>query len=373
MYNYYHFFHFLRNRELNEIYASVAIRSFALSMISVFIPIYLLNLGYPLRVVFIFFAVVTGVHALFAIPASRISSRYGFKHSIFFSVPLLILFFIMLFTLELYNWSLPFIAVIFGLSKALFWTGYHVDFSKFSKKKSRGEEIGFSKILSSVFSMLGPLIGGLILVYVSFKLLFVVVSLLLLVSTFPLFFSRDIHDPINFSVKQIFKDQTFKEYLAHFGYGVEKAVMAVVWPIFIFTAILNNLTSLGFVTSLSMFSSLVFIFVIGKFSDKNRRLVLRLGAFFNAVIWGIKTLAKTALHVFTLDFFHGITRTAISIPFDAIDYDKANRKNIVETIVFREMFLNMSSMLLFIFLIFVSDYIVSFIVGAGSSLLLWFF
>ena len=41
-----HFFKFNINRELSEIYISVMIRSLALSLISVFIPIYLYsNLG----------------------------------------------------------------------------------------------------------------------------------------------------------------------------------------------------------------------------------------------------------------------------------------------------------------------------------------
>lgn len=371
MHGYYHFF---RNRELNEIYTSLSIRAFALSMISVFVPIYLLQLGYSLTSVLIFYVVLNGIHALFVIPAAKISSRFGFKHSILFSIPLLIIFFLLLFTIKIYDWPLYFLAIIFGLNNSLFWIGYHVDFSKFSKKKHRGEEVGFARIFSSFFSMIGPLIGGVILAFISFKFLFIVVSLLLFVSVIPLFYSKDIHDPINFSTKRIFTDQKLKNYFSFFGYGVETGIAFIIWPIFIFFSILNDFTSLGFIITISSISSLIFVFFIGKFSDKKRRLVLKIGAFFNAIIWGLKTFAKTFMHVFILDFFHGMTRTAISVPFDALSYDKANESDIVEFIIFRETIIQVGRVILFISMMFVADLAASFIFGGGgASLLLWFF
>ena len=275
----YHFFHFLKDRELDEIYASMAIRSLALSMIAIFIPIYFLKLGYSLTSVLIFYAIFSGVHALVVIPASKLSSKFGFKHSILYSVPLLIIFFILLFTLESYKWPLTLLAVIAGISNSLFWLGYHVNFSKSSKKKSRSSEISLSKIFSNIASMIGPIIGGLILAFISFKLLFTIVSLFLFISTIPLFFSKDIHEPINFSVKQIFINQKLKDYITHIGFGIEKSVAQIIWPIFIFFSILNSFVSLGFITTFSMLSSLIFIFAIGKFSDKNQRKVLKIGVF----------------------------------------------------------------------------------------------
>jgi len=221
--------------------------------------------------------------------------------------------------------------------------------------------------------MIGPIIGGFILAFISFKLLFITVSILLFTSTIPLFFSKDIHEPINFSVKQIFINQKLKDYLIHIGFGIEKSIAQIIWPIFIFFSILNSFVSLGFITTFSMLSSLIFIFIVGKFSDKNQGKVLKIGAFFTAIIWGVKTFAKTFLHVFILDFFHGMTRTAITIPLDSLDYDKANKSNLVEFITFREIIINAAAMFFFISMIFIANYIISFIIGSGASLLLLFF
>ena len=364
-----HYLHFLKNRELNELYISVAIKSFALSMISIFIPIFLLKLNYSLTSVLIFYAILNATHALFIIPATKISSKYGFKHSILYSIPILIIFYLALFTLEQFNWPIYLLAVIFGISNSLFWMGYHVDFSKFSDKENRGKEVGMTKIVSLIFHVLGPVIGGLILTFIGFEALFATVSVLLIASAIPLFFSKDIHESIPFSIKGIFKGQKIKDTLAFAGHGIESGISSVIWPIFIFFTILNNFTTLGLVSSLSILLSLVFVFIVAKFSDIHRKLVLKIGALLNTIIWGVKFFVKTTFQVFIVDSFYGISQTLISIPFDALSYDKANKSNIVKFIMFREMTVQAGRVTLFLIMTVIATLTVSFFFGGGASLL----
>jgi len=364
-----HYLHFLKNRELNELYISVAIKSFALSMISIFIPIFLLKLNYSLTSVLIFYAVLNATHALFVIPAAKISSKHGYKHSIFYSIPILIIFYLGLYTLGQFHWPIYLLAIIFGINNALYWVGYHVDFSIFSDRKERGEEIGIAKIVTSVFRVLGPVIGGLILTFIGFQALFVTVSILLLASVVPLFFSKDVHKPVPLSIKEIFKGQKIKNTLAFMGHGIESGVSSVIWPIFIFFTILNNFTTLGIVSSLSLLFSLIFVFIIGKFSDVHRKLVLKIGALFNTMIWGVRFFVKTTFQVFIVDSFYGISQTLISIPFDALSYDKANKSNIVKFIIFREMTIQTGRVILFLVMTMITALTTSFFFGGGASLL----
>lgn len=368
----YHTLRLLFNKKLDkieELYIHISIRSFALSMISIFVPIYLLKLDYTLTSVFIFYAILNGTHALFILPAAKMSSKIGYKYAIFLSVPFLITFYLLLYTLESYHWSLYLLAIIFGVNQSLFWIGYHTNLSKFTNKKYRGEEISFANIFKSIFHTIGPLVGGLILVFIGFKFLFVLVSLFLFISTIPLFLSKDIHEPINFSVKQILTNQRIKDYFSFIGHGIETGLGTIIWPIYIFFSILNNFTVLGLVVSFSSLFSLIITLIIGRFSDMRRRLVLRIGALLNVVIWGIKTFIRTTLQVFIIDAFHGMARTAISIPFDALTYDKANKNKLVEFIIFREIFIQLGRVVLFIGMVFTADLITGFIFGSGVSFL----
>lgn len=369
MHEHRHLLYFLKNRELDELYASIALRSFAISMISIFIPIYLLKLDYTLASVFLFYAMSNAVHALFVIPAARIASKKGFKHSMLYSVPLLIAFYILLHTLELYNWPLYLLAVISGANNALFWTGYHVDFSKFSDRKNRGKELGTAKIVSSMAHVAGPLIGGLVLTFIGFKTLFVLVSVLLVASVAPLLLSRDIHEPTDFSIKETFRGQKLGDLLAFMGHGIESGVGKVIWPIFIFFSILNKYSLLGLVSTLSLFFSLVFAFIVGRLSDVHRRKVLKTGSLFNAILWGVRSLVRTSLQVFIVDSFYGMSQTLVNIPFDALCYDKANRSNIVRFIMFREIMIQVGRVLLFISMLFIAELTTSFLFAGGSTLL----
>lgn len=370
-----HYLHFFRNRELNELYASIAIRSFAMAMIGLFVPIYLYQLGYSFASIFLFYAIASLTHAIFTIPSARIAAKFGIKHTIFFSTPFLILFLFLLYSLDKFSWPLPFIGIIVGISTSLFWIGYHVDFSKFSNKKQRGKEIGFSKIVASVFSALGPIVGGLILTFLGFKALFLLSSFLLVGAVVPLFFSREIHEPITFSFKGFFKGQKIKDSLGFIGHGIEDGINAVIWPLFIFLFILGQkYTSLGLAYSLTFFFSIVFVFLIGKFSDLYRRTLLKIGSIANAIVWIIRSFIVTPIQVFVLNSFYGLSKTSMEIPFDAISYDKANKSDILKFITLREMVHHGARSLLFFAMIFITDLVSVFRFGGSlSSLLRLFF
>lgn len=373
--HHYYFFHFFKNRELNELYLSIAIKSFSLALIGIFVPIYLYQLGHSFSLIFLFYAIASLTHAILSIPAAKISVRFGIKHTILFSTPFLIFFLFLLYSLESFNWPLPFLAIIFGIYGSLYWTGYHVDFSKFSTKKKRGSQIGFSKILSGVFHVIGPIIGGLILTFFGFKLLFITVAFLLLTSVIPLFFSKEVYDPITFSVKGFFKKQKPRDVVSFLGHGVEYGISAVIWPLFIFLFILSEkYLSLGLVSSLTFFFSMIFVFVAGKFSDLYRRAVLKIGIIANAIVWIVKSFIVTPIQVFIADAFQGFSRTSMDISFDAICYDKANKAGILKFITLREMAHHVGRGLFFIAMMFITDFANVFRFGGsiGSLLRLFF-
>jgi len=106
--------HFLHNKELNELYASIAIKSFAISLIGIFIPIYLLQIGYSLASVLIFFSTVASVHALMSFFAAKVAARVGLKHTILFSIPVLIAALLGLYSLDRIDWLFYFVGQLHG-------------------------------------------------------------------------------------------------------------------------------------------------------------------------------------------------------------------------------------------------------------------
>ncbi len=376
MYPNHHFFHFLRNMELKELYATIAIRAFALALTGVFIPVYLYQIGYSFSTIFFFYGILGLITAVFSLISAKVFSRIGLKHCILISMPLLIILFAFLYTLETFKWPVILLALIYGAHMAFFWVPYHIDFTRFSNKKQRGMQVGFSKIIAAIFAAMGPLAGGLILAFFGFHILFIIVIIFLIGSVIPLFLTKEIHQPFHFSLKEFFHGQRLKDILGFMGYGAEARLGYVVWPLFIFLFILGErYILLGIVSSFALFSGVIFIFIAGRLSDhKKRENILRTGTGVNAVIWIIKSLIVTPVQVIITDIFYGAAQATMHVPFDALCYDKAKKRNVAGMILQREFYIHLGAFLMFMILIIFADSLIEiFRYGGPLSTLMRFF
>jgi len=376
MNNHHSLFGFLGNRELNELYVSVAIRAFAISLIGVFIPIYLYQQGYSFFSIFMFFAFYAIYNLVFLIPVSKLSCKIGLKRSMLLSMPFLIIFFLLLFSIDRFNWSIYFITLFGGIHSAFFWFSFHTDFSKFSQKNKRGSQVGLSKIIVSVFSAVAPLLGGLILYFFSFKVLFILVSFLLFALTYPLFLSKEVHEPLTISLKDFFKNQKIKNIIAYIGSGMETRIGSVIWPLFVFIFILKEgYVSLGALSSVSLFFTIAATYTISKVSDLNLKFFLKAGSLLTALIWFIKSFVRTPIQLFVIEAFYGISLASLNIPFDAINYNKANKSQRARIILEREIYIKIGAIAVLLFAAFFTDNLVEMFRYGGplSSLLhFWF-
>jgi MFS family permease len=343
--------HYFLNRELSELYMTVALRTFALSLISIFVPIYLLNLGYSLVDVLVFYIVFCVLHSVFSFFAAKLSLKIGLKHSIAMSMPFLILFYILLYTLTSYNWPLALLALVAGAQNALFWVAFHMDFTKFSAKKVRGEEFSMLKIITSVLNVIGPMVGAAIISFISFHYLFLFVSSLLIISLIPLFYSKDTRVKHDFSLEKMVKSSSLKNFVVFMGSGAEFGATAVIWPLFIFL-IVGTYLSLGIITSIATFLSLITVYLVGRMCDRfDRRRILKFGSVAHSMAWFFKSVASTGPQVVLINSVSGIIDSFKDIPYNAMVYDKASKKSMVEFIVFREIALHIGKMIFFALII----------------------
>jgi len=367
------FLKFMLNKELDELLISVTLRFLALSMIAIFIPIYLLHeLHFSLQQVIYFFIVLSIFFSLFSIVGAKIASKIGFKHAILLSVPFQIAFFWLLYNLS-NNSSLYLLsAAIEGMGIGIYWISHHTNFAKYSVKKKRGEELGILNLVATIAAIIGPLIGGIILKYFGFFTLFSIVSIILVLSTVPLFFSKEFHEKSSFSLKYIFKKEHFKDAAAYTARGAELIAASVVWPIFIFS-ILKGYFSLGLVVTITgLFTSLLSVY-IGKLSDKiGKRKFIRLGTLLDSSTWLIRGFSATVFQVYLINIATGLT-SIFFLPFDALTYSKANRGKRVEYLVFREIFLGLGRVVILLVFLLTSSYFATFVVtGLAEFLFLLF-
>ena len=110
-----HSWKYFLHSPLNQLYLSLAVRAFAFSIISLFVPAYLYGeLGYSLTQVFTFF-IVYALTLAFSSPFFILfSTKIGFKHTIMLSIPLQMGYFYLLHILAESSFSLFWVAFVLG-------------------------------------------------------------------------------------------------------------------------------------------------------------------------------------------------------------------------------------------------------------------
>jgi len=361
-------FHYLFHKELSELYIAKALRFLALSMVGIFIPIFLyFEIGLTLNQVILFYIIQTLTFFFASFIAAFLMKSVGAKHLILSSVPFLIMMFVFLHYMEsltIFYW-LP--AVMAGINYGLFWVPFHTEFAKYSDRKHRGREFAFMQALAIFAHVLGPIIGGVIIAFYDYTMLFVLVSILLLASALPLFLTPELYERYKFSYKALMRPKTVRFGLSFFAEGVKGMTSAVIWPLFIF-GILGSYVSFGAVSTLSSFAMAAVTLYIGKLTDKMRKMkLIAVGSGLMSIVWFVKTLVRFPLEVFVIDIFNGISNALFHIPHMAKFYDRSSKTGILGFVVFRESMLRLGGLAVLILLLITQEMIATFILTGLTS------
>ncbi|MBI4159104.1 MFS transporter [Candidatus Woesearchaeota archaeon] len=359
----------LSRDELSELYFAVILKSLALSLVGVFIPIYMYKeLEFSIDKIIYFFLIWSVLFAAFTPFVAKLSSRFGLKHMIVASVPFDILFLGLLVLLKNNDINYVYPAIVYALSGTLFWTGFNIEFAKFSNKERRGRELGSLYSLLILSGIIGPFVGGLILTYLGFTVLFYIFSVLLFVSAIPLLMTPDNHEKTKFSFKRVFHKTYFKDTLIFAGLGTRIMTVTLFWPLFIYT-ILKGYIGIGVLITASSLIIALFSFYIGKLADtKKRKNLLRIGALVHSLVWAVRWVASSFYQIFIVELFSGLSFVLADIPFSSMFYDKMNKRNKAEYVIFREIGFSLGKIIVLLSVLFTETLIAGFFVASIGSL-----
>jgi len=330
------------SRQVKGLYESVAIMDLALAMVMIFEPIYLLSVGLDLSHILLFYLSVYVLYFICIPFGARFAKRYGYEKSIMMSSPFLIGLYLSFFAVAHDNLAwLAAAAVCYAMQKTFYWPGYHADFARFSEQSEESREISNLVALSSIVYIIGPFLSGIIITMLGFKTLFVIVSVLILVSNIPLYMVPERFTPAPFQYFESYKRLFTKEYrrasLASFGYA-EEFVVLVVWPIFVYLTV-KSFFNVGVVVTAATFVTLLVTLYIGKQTDaaKDKHNILKSGSVLYAFVWFLRFLAQSPIGVFFVDTLSRVTKNIVSVPFVSITYEEARSTSVMNRVMVFEM------------------------------------
>lgn len=336
-------------KEINEVYIMHSLRSFAVSTISIFIPIFLLQKGYSFFDLVIFFSLYAVSNIFFTLFGLLYASKKGVRHSISLSVPLLIMFFLSMYKIDTLTLAIgekvPLIIypILYSASMSFYFVGFHMEFARFSKEEKCAKQFGLVRAFSTAASVLGPFLGGVIIEVFSFNALFLVVVFFLFLSVAPLFCSRELHQPFRFHLKDLFKHK--KEAVPFLAEGFRFMAAKYFWPVLLFILAIP-LSSIGGVFTISSLLLAIFTVYMGKkTTDKNKHRILKIGAIGNSISLMARSILKTFSAIAIVQGFGGLSWALVQLPYFSMFYNNSKKKGIAETIYMREFYLNIGRLI----------------------------
>ncbi len=314
---------YLLNNDINEVYASISIRTLFSSMVSIFIPIFLFISGFPLYLIPLFYL----VRAVAGIPLCKASEIL----SGIFKPPILIAISSVIFSASLMGINyismdaavIAILAVGFEASDLLFWVPFHNIFAATSSRRKMDKEFGTWQSLASFAPLVSPAIAAIIIILFGYNMLFALASAGMLISAVPLFFIK--HQP-NIKPRMNSIAQTSTKFLAE---GVRVDGLNVYWPILIFI-VLGSIEALGEIFTVTSLSAAVAMLLIGYVdNDKLHELLKKIGGALHSTTIFIRVFMNNFAAILITMIGATVTNSALVSPYFVEFYKEIKRDDAV--------------------------------------------
>ncbi len=369
--------------ELGELYASMLLRSLALSLVALFVPLYLLRSGYSFQAIIVFYACFFTARILGDYLAGYFVARFGPKHAFIISYALQIVSLGMLITLKQVAWPLVLIGILWGITNSFFFVAYHVDFSKVKHTEHGGKELSWMHVMERLGGVIGPVLGGLIATYIGAQYTFFIAALLFVVGLIPLFLSGEpvkTHQKLDFTGLDYHRIK--RDLFSYAALSMENNICINVWPFFAALFILkgNVYTEIGVLASAASIISLLTAHTIGSFIDRKKgRQLLRISAVVNAFVNVSRPFVSSFYGAFAVNMANETVTVGYRMPYIKGMYDAADDLpgHRIVYIVSMEMFGDLTKAflywMLFILSLVLSQYVtlsLAFFVAAAASIMI---
>lgn len=316
--------------ELSEIYVSMLFRGLAISMTGLFVPIYMLKLGYGIdSIIYVVAIFFTARFIIFDILSAYTTARFGPKHTMLVGYILLACntaLFLAINTIDLPLWI---IGSIWGGSASFFFIPFHVDFSKVKHSKNGGKELSYVHAMEKVGAVLGPIIGGVIATVFGAQYLFLIATILIIIGLVPLFMtSEPVKTRQHISFYGLPFNRLKRDYFSIGALGVENTMSMFLWPLFIGLFVFLDDTvyaKVGTITTISIIASIFAVYTIGKTIDNRKgRYLLRANATANAALNILKPFALSFSPALMVAVLNDVITPGYRMPYQKGFYDAAD-------------------------------------------------
>ena len=264
--------------EVGILYISRFLRLLAMNLSSIFILIFLYELGYSFGFLAIYLAGFYFFKVIGAILGGFYIARFGPKHGALLSnllyIPTLI---IISHTAELGLGAVVIGMILQALSVAIYNLSYDINFSKIKSLKRAGRQLGVANMMEKIIGGLAPMVGGFLAIWLGPQTVMIISAGIFALAAIPLLATEEpIRTNQKISIIGFPWHNFWHNLVGQIGVGFD-AVSSQIWsilvPIFIFVG-QNSYGVIGVLSSVAAVIGALAALIYGRFVDRGQGLKL---------------------------------------------------------------------------------------------------
>ncbi len=328
--------HKIKTTELSEVFTSESIKTFAQSMIGLFIPIYLLQQGVNFTNICILYLTLNLCRLILEPFIGHLVARFGAKHVLAWSYPASLTYITMLFLYPDYKFSVLLIALPWALAESMHAVAFFSVFSKIKRMRKCGADFALVNVFATIAGGLGPVTAGFIADKYGLNIIFMLAPILMFFAAIPLYMSLEVVRSERLQFKGMRKIIS-RDVLAYSGLNVDVVAGATIWPLFIFYFV-QDYTKVGAIISLSFIISVAAFMITGSLSDhRSKRGLILFGSVGLSIVNLFRLIASSFFTALGVNIFGKVVGPAMATPMYSMFYKHADQTRRIEFGVMLEM------------------------------------
>jgi MFS family permease len=308
-------YHLLRMKEMGRIFWCHSIGALGVSLVVIFVPIFLLKSNYSFSAVLLYLLLQQALAAALQYPAGRLLQYIHPHRQLAIGTLWYAVFFGLLITLHTYHWPLGLLALAWALNRTMYWAAFHYSFGLARGQTHAGRQIAGVTALVVLAQTAAPAIGGIVATAFGIKYIYITAIITLLIAIVPMF-KTGVGPPrvkLHISWPAIYTMR--RDALANVCNGIVVLAEQSLWPLLVFLVV-SSYAGVGVLSSMIAVASIGVTLYVGRQQEtRGERYYIKRGlAAYSLTSLG-RALVENSVQIFGLNLLGGVGRSLYVTPF----------------------------------------------------------
>lgn len=258
---------FFKNKTINLLNLHAGLHRFSTNIFDTFGAIYLIHLGLSFPTVALVWAGSCAVRFFLRPLSVVLSEKIGLRKAVIFGVIINSGIFFVLSLISGLNIWLYFYIFYLALCDITYWLPYHSYYAAAGDDGLRGKQVGAQLSFTAVMRTIAPLMGGILIVSMGFSSLYIVATIVMLISVLPLFFMKNVSPGKRMDWQEALQSIDKRGLIMQLGDGILYA-HGFIWTIVLFYLV-GNYVVFGGLVAFEILATAILFLLLGYYLDRN--------------------------------------------------------------------------------------------------------